>query len=381
MKFLNTIPILFNSHRIVKPTEKIKVTIVLPNLAAGGAERVLSFVAQELNPKRFDTTLVIIGHEKDAAYDVTGIDVIFFNKDRVMAGIKDLFQYIRRNKPNIVVSAVGHLNTVTAYMKWLFPKIKFVAREVNVLSVLEKYASGKTGGKLYGILAGHRFNRFDKIICQSQDMLQDLNSSYNIKQKKLIVINNPVTSGFELKASNTISHPIRFITVARLVRQKGHQRLIEILGKLDFPFHYTIIGDGQEKETLFKRIDELGFSSSVSSIPFTKEVAKYLKKSDLYLQGSFVEGFPNSVIESCMVGTPVLAIDAPGGINEIIVDGVNGHIVSDESEFLKYLKRINSNYTFNPKKVSETISSRYSAEIILKKYEALFEDLLAKNGK
>jgi glycosyltransferase involved in cell wall biosynthesis len=360
----------------VKPTKKIKISIVLPNLAAGGAERVLSFIAQELNPNRFKTTLVIIGHEKDAAYDIEGIEVIFFNKDRVMAGIKDLFQYIRHNKPNIVVSAVGHLNTVTAYMKYLFPRIKFVAREVNVLSVLNKYASGKTGGKLYGLLARHRFNRFHKIICQSQDMLNDLNSSYSIKQHKLVVINNPVTFGFELKQKNTISQPIRFITVARLVRQKGHARLIEILGKLDFPFHYTIIGDGMENKKLFKRIEELGFSSSVTNIPFTKEVAKYLKESDLYLQGSYVEGFPNAVIESCMVGTPVLAIDAPGGINEIILEGINGHIASDEAEFLRYLNEINTNYIFNPKRVSETISSRYSPDIILKKYETLFEGLV-----
>lgn len=361
---------------MIKSEKKIKISIVLANLEAGGAERVLSYVAQELDSNRFEATLVIIGHEQDAAYDIKGIDVVFFNKSRVQAGVIDLFQYIRKNKPNVVVSAVGHLNTVTAYMSWFFPRIKFVGREVNVLSVLAKYASGKTGGKLYGFFARHRFNRFDKIICQSKDMLNDLNNSYNIKQDKLVVINNPVTSDFELKSRTDVSQPIRFITVARLVKQKGHARLIEVLGKVNFPFHYTIIGDGIEKDAIFKRIKELGFTECVTNIPFTKEVAKYLKESDLYLQGSFVEGFPNAIIESCMVGTPVLAFDAPGGINEIIYEGINGHVVPDEAAYIEKLNTINESYNFIPEKVSETISSRYSKEIIIKKYEQLFESLV-----
>lgn len=352
---------------------------MLPNLRAGGAERVLSYIAQELNHDVFQTSLVIIGHESEAAYDVEGIRVVFFNKERVQDGAKDLFKYIKTNKPDILVSAVGHLNTVTAYMSWFFPQTKFVAREVNVLSVLSKYINYSSGNKIIKYMGRNRFNRFDKIICQSQDMLNDLNNSYNIRQHKLVVINNPVTSGFHLKTKKEISKPIRFITVARLVKQKGHARLIEALGKVDFPFHYTIIGDGPEKEKLFNRIDELGFKDKVTNIPFTKDVAKYLSDSDLYLQGSYVEGFPNAIIESGMVGTPILAIDAPGGINEIIYDGINGHVVPDETVFVDYLNAINQEYKFKPKEVSETISSRYSKAIILKKYEDLFKSLVSKN--
>ena len=131
-------------------------------------------------------------------------------------------------------------------------------------------------------------------------MLNDLNKSNNIKQNKLVVINNPVTSGFKTKKSNKTIKPLHFITVARLVKQKGHARLIEVLGKLNFPFHYTIIGDGPEKNTLFNRIEELGFGKNVTNIPFTDQVSKYLENSNVYLQGSFVEGFPNAIIESCM---------------------------------------------------------------------------------
>lgn len=359
-------------------TTRIKISVVLPNLRAGGAERVMSFVAQKIDPSIFETTLVIIGLESEAAYNIKGINVIYFNKLRVQSGIKDLYRHIKTNRPDIVFSAIGHLNTVTAYMSWFFPKIKFVAREVNVLSVLAKFDE-PSGFNPMHYLGEKRFNRFDKIICQSQDMLNDLNKSYKIKPKKLTVINNPVTSDFKIKTKTEVSKPIQFITVARLVKQKGHRRIIEVLGKLNIPFHYTMIGDGPEKDKLYARIEELGFKEHVTNIPFTKDVAKYLAESDVYLQGSFVEGFPNAIIESCMVGTPVVAFNAPGGINEIINEGVNGYVVEQENEFINHLEAINRDYNFNINEVSSSISNRYSEEIIIKKYEDLFISLSTKS--
>ncbi|MDB9755491.1 glycosyltransferase [Winogradskyella sp.] len=358
--------------------EKIKIIFVLPNLQAGGAERVVSFVAQKLNPEIFDTTLVIIGYKKNAVYDLDSTNIVFFNKPRVQSGVVDLFKYIKRHKPQIVFSAVGHLNNVTAQFTWLFPKIKFVAREVNVLSVLAQFSKRSSRFNIKSKIAKGRFNRFDKVICQSQDMLDDLLKTYSIKPNKLVIINNPVTSSFKLKTDTKVSDPIQFITVARLVKQKGHARLIEVLGKLDFPFKYTIVGDGPEKNNILKRAKALDFIDSIENIPFTKNVSKYLEKSDLYLQGSFVEGFPNAIIESCMVGTPILAFNAPGGINEIIKPGINGYVVENEKQYIDHLKKIKSSYNFTPSKVSETVSSRYSESIIIKKYENLFISILKK---
>ena len=346
---------------------KINISIVLPNLLAGGAERVVSFVAQELDKEKFNTTLVIIGHKKNAAYDIKGIDILYFEKPRVLAGIPRLFSHIRKNKPDIVLSAVGHLNTVTAYMSIFFPRIKFVAREVNVLSVLDTFSEKRFNP--FSFLYKNRFNYFDKIICQSQDMLNDLNEHNNIKQEKLIVINNPITDGFKVKQKINTSKKFNFITVARLKKQKGHIRIIEALGKLDIPFHYTMIGSGPEKDGLFERIKELGFNEHVTNIPFTDEVPKYLAANDVYLQGSYVEGFPNALIESCAVGVPVIAFDAPGGLNEIILKGKNGFIVNSEPEFLSRIMELYNNGLMAAERVSQTVYSRYSKEVILKRYE------------
>lgn len=359
---------------ILEKGKLIEISIVLANLSAGGAERVLSFIAQELDKSKFKCTLVIIGHEKDTAYDIKGINVVYFEKHRVLKGIVPLFKYISKNRPDIVVSAVAHLNTITAYMSILFPRVKFIAREVSISSVADSI--NKRQIALIEFLVKRRFNYFDKIICQSQAMCEDLIDQYPINEEKLVLINNPISDGFIKKTKNLNSSPLKLITVGSFKKIKGHERIIRTLGTLDFPFHYTMIGDGSEKTNIFDLITEFGLEDQVTHIPFTKDVASYLSESDVFLQGSFSEGFPNALIESCAVGVPVLVLKAPGGHNEIIIDGVNGHIIENESLLAKKLKELDESFYFDTNIVADSVESRYGKDIILAKYEALFENVL-----
>lgn len=358
-------------------SKKIKVTFVLPNLLPGGAERVFSFVAQNIDKDKFDVTLLIIGYSKNASYDVQDIDLVFLEKARVKDSIGALFNFIRKHKPEIVLSAVGHLNTITAYISFFFPKTKFISREVTVLSLdVEFFKTDKKPRKGFGImsyLANNRFNHFDRIICQSQDMEDDIKSSYNVDDNKIVVINNPITDSFRLKENGTKSTIVQYITVGRLSKEKGYERILKLLSKLDFPYHYTIIGNGSEKNRIYALIEDLGLKEKITHIEYTKDVSKYLAKSDYFLQGSFFEGFPNCLIESCAVGTPVIAFNVPGGTKEIIDNGINGYMVPDEQEYFKKLTELRQ---WDSSEVRESVYKKFNKEHILSQYEELFNDLV-----
>lgn len=361
-------------------SNKINITFALPNLLPGGAERVISFIADNLDREKFNCTLLIIGYSKDASYDIKNIDVVFFEKPRVLSGVYNLFKYIKTKKPDILVSAIGHLNSITACMSLLFPKTIFIAREVNVLSVLSEYEQNRKSTP-FSFIFSKRFNFFEKVICQSQDMLDDFNRNFSVKDEKLIVINNPITDDFKIKEHHSPHKPLRFITVARFDLEKGHPRILEALSKLSFPFHYTLIGSGIQQESIFQLIEKYNIKDKITHISFTKEVAKHLSMTDVYLQGSYVEGFPNAIIESCMVGTPVIAFNAPGGINEIIIENTNGKIVENIDQFIDALEVLNNNYQFNSIAVSDSVNKRYSSKTILKEYESLFIQVYEKRKK
>lgn len=69
-----------------------------------------------------------------------------------------------------------------------------------------------------------------------------------------------------------------------------------------------------------------------------KNVNDYLVNSHCFILSSFNEGLPNCLIESCSAGMPVVAINAPGGLNKIIDKGIN-RLVSDDKN--KYIDKIN----------------------------------------
>jgi len=171
------------------------------------------------------------------------------------------------------------------------------------------------------------------------------------------------------------SDVLRLVTVGRLDKEKGHARILKVLSKLQRPFHYTLIGDGPEKEAIFSLIKEYDLSSKTTYIEFTDKVNEYLSKNDVFIQGSFVEGFPNALLESCAVGTPTIAFYCPGGLKEIIIKGVNGFVAKDEVEFLNLLQDFNVS-DWDLREVSQSVYKKFKKEKILKQYEALFLELV-----
>ena len=103
-------------------------------------------------------------------------------------------------------------------------------------------------------------------------------------------------------------------------------------------------------------------------IEYTDNVAKYLSESDVFIQGSYSEGFPNALLESCAVGTPVVAYEAPGGTKEIIDNGINGFIVRSDTEFLDKIEYL-LEHQLDPIEISKSVYNKYSKEVILSKYE------------
>ncbi|MFK7833403.1 MAG: glycosyltransferase [Winogradskyella sp.] len=356
--------------------KKIKIFFVLPTLFAGGAERVITFVSKNLDKTKFDVSLVVIGFEKDSKYDVSGLSVIYLNKERVLSSVFTIIKLLAKHKPNIVLSSISHLNIMMGLISKLFPKIKFIGRHATITNVASKYKKQKKKSLISSIINTDQIGTksLDYIICQSLDMKNDFLQIYKINEKHIKIIHNPVTQIDFLKQDNgQINGVRRFITVGRMTKIKGQARLLDILSRLTIPFEFTIIGDGGSKAEIHKKIEDLQLTDKVKHIEHSDDVFSHLIKHDMFLQGSYSEGFPNALLESCAVGLPVVAFNAPGGTREIVTNGVNGFIVENEDEFLNKLQE---NKVWNPKEIRASVYKKFNKDKIIGDYEQLFFDIL-----
>lgn len=356
--------------------KKIKILFFIPTLSPGGAQRIISFLAKDLDKQFFDTKLIVIGFKENASFDISGINYEFLSKGRILIATPAIVKIIRKEKPHIVMGSIAHLNTQLGLISILFPKTVFVGRQTNISKTMNEISSSRKKTALDWFYRC-ALNKLNYIVCQSQDMAIDCINELNLSKDKIVIIRNPITDKFLVKSASVDSEidRLKLITVGRLEKIKGHGRLINILSKFDKPFNYLIIGNGPLKENLMQLIKENNLQQQIRLIDFTTDVQEYLSNSDLFLQGSFAEGFPNAVLESCAVGTPVLAFNCPGGTSEIIRNDYNGYLVDSESEFLKRL------YQFKPLnriEVSQSVYQKFSKDIILKEYEGFFKSVTSK---
>lgn len=356
-------------------TRKTKVFFVLPALNAGGAQRIMSFLSQNMNKDKFDCTLLVIAKAESTDFDVTHANVHYFDKERLLLVARPLFLYLLKHKPDIVMGSIGHVNKLHALYSFFLRKTKFIAREASINSIMSQYNRSTHVTGFVWLFKNYR-KFLNRIVCQSEQMAEYMHNDHGIPKDRIHIINNPLT--VEAKVKAPLNNKVKqLITVGRLSPEKGHERVLNILSKLDTDWHYTIIGEGNQYEKLMEQIKALHFEDKVTYIKYTSHVSQYLSESDVFIQGSYVEGFPNAVMESCAVGTPVVAFVAPGGTKDIIENGTNGFIANNEEEYLNYLNQALYEKQWDPNTVSKSITDKFEKNIILKKYEALFSETAA----
>ena len=359
--------------------EKKRIVFIIHALYSGGAQRVIVNLLNNLNRNKFEIHLIVLKAEGimlgDIASDVTIHDL---NNPSISRVFFKFLKKIYSLKPHIVFSGIGHINGLLSPFipilnRLISHDIYFVARETSIASL---YIEHDNNSRLYTFLYRHFYKNFNKIICQSNYMKEDLIKAFNLPKEKMVVINNPVDIDKIKRLSMAKmsrefnSNTINMVAVGALREEKRFDLLLEAFALLGDRYTLTIVGEGEKKQELKElsrvlNIDKMVFFEGQQPNPYS-----YMKKADALMLTSAFEGFPNVLLEANSCGTPVIAFNAPGGIAEIVNDGLNGYLVSPNdihkmaSTILSFEKS-----NFNKDKIKEYVRKKYALDIIIKRYE------------
>lgn len=305
-----------------------RVLFLIPTLRGGGAERVMVTLLRNLDASAFCSTLVVV----DGADDVfrkelpPNLDVVDLGAARVRYALPRLVKLIRRTKPDVVFSTLGHLNLAIALVRPFLPdEARYVARETVVVTENLRASSHP---RIWRWLYRSCYGRFDRVICQSQDMHDDLVGRLGLPASLATVINNPVdVDRIAARAREPLPYAVwprsggklRLLAAGRLVEQKGFDLLIEALARLpDASVMLVILGEGPLRGVLELLAQRLGIADRVVFAGFQHNPYPFFTAADAFVLSSRYEGLPNVVLESLACGTPVVATPAPGGVREIL---------------------------------------------------------------
>ena len=353
-----------------------KVLLILPSLRGGGAERVMVTLLKYLDRNKFDLHLALISKEGPYLAEVPDdVPVYDLEAKRVRYAFIPMLKLIRKLKPEVVISTLGHLNLSLIMLKWLMPTgTRLFVRQTNIISESLKLSSFPVFWRfVYSLL----YKRADCIICQSDYMKDDLVSNLGVPEDKIVRVYNPVDIKLIRKRANSGENPFfrtsstNLIAVGRLNRVKGYDRLLNSMPdllKLIPNAKLWIIGEGELEEELKEQCNKLGLNEKVRFVGFQENPYVWMKYADLFVLSSYHEGLPNVLLEAIACNCPVVVLDHPGGTREIMERlGLNNRL------------RFNDlNYSFDlfnklDEKAYQKLNEVFGIDHIVKEYERLFQ--------
>lgn len=312
----------------------MKITLFISSLKAGGAERVLSNLANHWAKKGNDVTIVTTWPiEKDfysldsrvKRFSLNGggesasLNRAFFSNFTKLAKLRN---FIKSENPDVVLAFLPD-SSVLAILASCFLRKKIIVSERN-------NATRQSLPVAWKILRRTTYPLANATVFVSRGVEQDFNWIANTKR---FVINNPVLH-IDPSGYKTGHRKLQILSVGRLAPQKGHDLLIRSFSMIsaDFPeWSILIAGEGPEKENLERLVKELNLNERVIFYGLHNDPRELMLQSSLFILPSRYEGFPNALVEAMSCGMPVISFDCPHGPSDIIKNGEDGVLVPPEN--------------------------------------------------
>ncbi|QZA32873.1 glycosyltransferase [Hydrogenibacillus sp. N12] len=314
------------------------VSLFLPSLRGGGAERVMVNLARGFAEQGLSVDLVLAKAEGPFLSQVPkGVRVLDLGARRVLLALPGLVRYLRRERPRAMLSALSHANVVAIWARLMARTgTRLVVSEHSTLSQSTMNAAVRRE-KAIPFLIRRFYPLADTVVAVSQGAAEDLILQTGLPAEKVRVIYNPVvTPDLFAKADEPLDHPwFRsgespvILGIGRLTTPKDFPTLIRAfaLVRKKRQARLMILGEGEERPKLEALVRELGVEEDVALPGFVENPYSYMKRAGVFVLSSRWEGFGNVLVEALVLGTPVVSTDCPHGPREILEDGKWGQLV------------------------------------------------------
>lgn len=383
-----------------------KILFVLDERKMGGVSILLEDILSKLNLEKFEVDVLILHNHGERLEQLPSNVHLLSGTSYFNVIDQPLHDLIKRKNFILLwkkVALVFSLKTGFIMKKLVKERKKILTKEYDVEIAFKSgfcsifTAVGNSKKKISWVHEDYRTNDatkkyrrlFEKVFSKmhvvvgiTPDVVTAFQEKYPNCTNIMVIKNLVNTDKIIEKSQELVSFPkdkLTFISVGRLHEVKGYDRLIHACSRLVQEGIWkdsvlSIIGDGNEYETLHQLIQELNLQNKVYLLGRKDNPYAYVKQADLFLLSSRTEGFGNVMIESMILQVPVLATRV-ANIDETLQHETYGFIVKNSEEGIYLgLKNIFLHPELLTEKKRALKNYHYDNEQIMKQIEQLLEE-------
>lgn len=370
----------------------MRLIFVTSSLTAGGAERVLSIMANYWATRGHCIHFLTLDEIKGDFYTLDpkihrhalgllhGTNSPWGIIRKHFLRLLWIRQIIKNNRPDTVICFMDRMNVATLIAtRWLsIPVIVSERTEPRFNRI----------GPLWSLLRRLTYPCAQALVLQTQSVKEWASNLF--PQQHLFVIPNPLS---RTVSDATISElPIKLpphfiVAMGRMDRYKGFDLLINAFSKAiskdnNHDWELVIIGQGEEYSNLRTLSKDLGISKIVHLPGRIENPDLILHHAEIYVLSSLCEGFPNALLEAMRAGTAVISFDCLSGPAEIIRHGIDGLLIpaQDTNALEQAMIQLMQDEDLRKSlaQYAPEVTERFSIEKVMHQWEDVIQKVVSK---
>lgn len=340
------------------------ICFIIPTLSAGGAERVVSILANYYSDLGYPVTIICL--IKNEAYPINKeVNILYpkFNlKRNVLCLLRTISYYrstIKKVKPDVILSFQEFYNEIVSLALIGIPKKLYLFDRNNPFL--------KEQNKFQSFLRKVLYPKATGVVVQTQIAASVITK--NRLNKNILVLPNPLSTINSKWAGNNNK---TITCIGRIEHQKNHKYLIDIFSEIQNEgWILQIVGKGSLETELIEYCNSIKMQEKIKFLGHRKDTQEILSESTIFALPSLWEGFPNVLLEAMAIGVPCISNNCNTGPSELIDDGKNGFLIEIDNtdSFRKKLTTLmaDENLRCSFSRESVLIRNKYSVEQIAHK--------------